>query len=790
MAFFSSLSINTAYRTAIAAAIVFFLILNIIVLYANYLQHQIFASEQRRYDSLKTVNELLHTSDDLTKLARLYIATGKEKYKQYFYDILAIREGNMPRPDNYSAFYWDYVLADKMPHAPAGKALSLYEQFTDLNFNDYEWSLLNQASQQMNQLISMEEKAFELLESVKPNGIELQANQGIIARARNILHSNEFLRARANAMEPLEQIQIAVETRTAQNFSYLQERLQYLLYFFQGIVLLALLFCIMAYRYVSRRVMEPIRQLHYQAKQVGMGLYHVRNHISSHNELEKLGNALNDMCDFVEADIKERERLNNLLGESEERFRNMIESAPICMIVNSLDGKCVHVNQALCDMLGYQKHELTVKDYEHLVHPDDLGEEKALQNKLAQGLIKNYQHELRFLNKKGEIIWVLLSASAIPDGSGNPLHSIVQVHNITSRKRNEKEMERLNEQMSSTLLQLQRREHENYLLNKMNEMLLTSQDAEEAYAIICLTAKELFPALSGSLAVINSKTGKLETARQWGEQQLFSAAFLPKDCWALRSGKLYQVNDPKQAIVCAHYESEPAGGYIDLPLIVRGETIGLLSLTALKDQVIDSKGKGLAVTFSENIKLALANINLRDALREQAMHDALTNLYNRRYLEETLPREIKHTKRNKQTLSVVMLDIDKFKEINDVYGHDAGDEILKFVGSVLRMMTRGGDIPCRLGGDEFVLVLLDSDAENAHKRVADMMATIKNTQLRFEGNLLPSPSLSAGIATAPRDGGSQEEILSAADEALYAAKNSGKDKIKIYQAAINKEISS
>ena len=351
----ASPSINNAYRFAISAAIVFFLILNAIVLYANYLQHQVINSEQKRYQSLQAVNELLHTNFDLTKMARLYTATGQEKYKRYFYHILSIRDGKRPRPENYSPFYWDYVLAGKIPHKASGALVSVHEKLTQLGFNQLELSLLNQAKQQTKNLIRLEEQAFELIKKSTPNGIQYPENIELFAKARQIVHGNNFLRAKADLLEPLEQIQLAVQMRTTHDFSFLQTRQQHLLYFFQGIILLALLLCIIAYRYVSRQVIVPIRALYTQAKEIGLGQYGVRNKISSQNELAELGHAFNEMCDYVEHDIEQLEQLNKRLNESEERFRNMLENAPIGLLIQAINGGLLLANPALCDLLGYQQ---------------------------------------------------------------------------------------------------------------------------------------------------------------------------------------------------------------------------------------------------------------------------------------------------------------------------------------------------------------------------------------------------------------------------------------------------
>ncbi|ETO92212.1 diguanylate cyclase [Legionella oakridgensis] len=784
MKLFKTPSINAFYRTAIATVSIFFLILYILVLYATYNQRLIIQSERHRYESLLTVFSLIQNADELTKMARLYAVTGNSKYKKYFYDILAIQDGRLAQPKNYSFFYWDYVLSGMQFYHPSGELISVSSRIKQLNFSQYEIYLLQQAEKRINELIQLAEKAFNFMVNThrKPwEPIKSQEERNL-EMAHNLLYGDDFLKTKASILQPLESFQTAVDIRTAHDFATLHARQQNILYIFQIIILFALLLCVLAYRYTSRRIVHPIRELHMQAEKVADGDYSVRNNIHAQNELETLGYTLNKMCGFIEKDISEQKNLAELLQQSEERFRNAIEYAPIGMAIKTLNGVLLQGNRALCEALGYDQNTINKLTNKDIIHPEDLAKEEALEQQLIHGEIKMYQHESRYIHKDGHVVWVLLSASLIRDGQGNPLNIVSQIHDITPRKRDEKTMAALNERMSATLVELRQREHENMLLNKMNELLLTCQDAEEAYSIIYLTAKELFPSLNGGLSIYNKAQDRLETVRQWGDHRILQSEFLPKDCWALRNGNIYFVDNMENSIICQHYISTPTGGYIDLPLLVRGETIGLLGLHYSQDKKsISPKQQQLAITFSENIKLALANIYLREALRFQAIRDVLTGLFNRRYLDETLPRELEQMKRHHSLLSIAMIDIDGFKKFNDEYGHEAGDEALKFVGNQLQQAIRAGDIACRLGGDEFIIILINARLNDAQQRIEQICEQVKNNHLHSQGHLLPQITLSAGIAEAPLHGDKTEDLMSAADEALYAAKKSGRDTVKIYQ---------
>ena len=181
-------------------------------------------------------------------------------------------------------------------------------------------------------------------------------------------------------------------------------------------------------------------------------------------------------------------------------------------------------------------------------------------------------------------------------------------------------------------------------------------------------------------------------------------------------------------------------------------------------------------------QLAEVNARMFEVLREQAVRDPLTGLFNRQYLDETLMREIRRDRRRRAPFSLVMLDIDHFKVFNDTYGHAAGDEVLKELGKLLRDTVRASDIACRYGGEEFVVVLLDADLAAALPTVERICLDIKQKQCIYRGQELPGITVSAGLAQYPMHGTSAEELLRAADEAMYAAKNAGRDRIEISAA--------
>lgn len=157
-------------------------------------------------------------------------------------------------------------------------------------------------------------------------------------------------------------------------------------------------------------------------------------------------------------------------------------------------------------------------------------------------------------------------------------------------------------------------------------------------------------------------------------------------------------------------------------------------------------------------------------LQELSIRDHLTGLYNRRYMEATFEREISNAVRQERPLAVIMADIDDFKQINDKFGHAAGDLVIKQVANILRSKIRCSDVVCRFGGDEFILILSECSLTEAAKRARALREAVSKIKIDFEGKAINKVNLSCGVAALPGDGLTSEELMIAADKALYARK--------------------
>lgn len=209
------------------------------------------------------------------------------------------------------------------------------------------------------------------------------------------------------------------------------------------------------------------------------------------------------------------------------------------------------------------------------------------------------------------------------------------------------------------------------------------------------------------------------------------------------------------------------GEVIDLE--VYGNTIIVGDVRTLISVVMD---------VSERTRAERQILAMQERLLEQSLHDSLTNLYNRRYLDEALKRELILAERGDYSVSLIMCDLDYFKKVNDQYGHQAGDNVLRTFADLLRRNARASDICCRYGGEEFLLVLPQMTENEAVDRAELLRSTMVAVPVYYEGTSILE-SASFGIATFPRDGDCGDKLIAAADDALYAAKAAGRNRVSI-----------
>lgn len=323
------------------------------------------------------------------------------------------------------------------------------------------------------------------------------------------------------------------------------------------------------------------------------------------------------------------------------------------------------------------------------------------------------------------------------------------------------------------------------LLNELGKLLQACVTLDEAYDVIGRLVPRVFRDGGGAILAYSASRTSIEAVVAWGEGAGGTGAVSsPAQCWALRSGRPHVVTATAAGPLCGHLPSPPPAAYLCTPLVAQGETIGALYLSDTTGPDDEPGGTGetrlrLAEAVAAQIALGLANVGLRDILRNQSIRDALTGLFNRRYMEETLERELSRARRARRPMGILMVDLDRFKVLNDTAGHAAGDVFLREMGVLFRTRLRREDVACRFGGEEFVLVLPEAALEECVSRAEDLRESVRSLRIAHQGGMLDPVTISIGVAAFPEHGGSGEALLHAADAALYRAKREGRDRVAV-----------
>jgi diguanylate cyclase (GGDEF)-like protein/PAS domain S-box-containing protein len=491
--------------------------------------------------------------------------------------------------------------------------------------------------------------------------------------------------------------------------------------------------------------------------------------------------------------------------ERELYFKTMAEAVPEIIWTANPDGMDDYFNQQCFDYTGLTLEQLRGAGWEVIIHPDDLnGCMSKWKNALRTG--DPYDVEYRLQGKDGSYRWFLCRANPIRNPEGEIVKWFGTCTDIESQKQNQQILEeqilertiqladtnaRLQEEMLAKdfarreldqqnermMEQLTKRSERATMLAKMGELLQSCISRDEVFAAALGFAPKIFPAARGAMALLDASRNLAEVIGSWSGCVLPAVVFEPASCWALRTGHPHLVTAGDSTAPCAH-AAGVKNSYLCIPILAQGETLGIVHLQATDEAPqLDESELSFKTTFAAQVGLSIANIRLREALRTQSVRDALTGLYNRRYLEETLEREVRRAARAAQSLGILMIDLDHFKNFNDTYGHEAGDAVLRETGLFLAKGIRAEDFVCRFGGEEFVVILPTADLETSRARAERLRLKMRELTIMYQGKSLGMVTISVGVAAFPEHGKSPKELMAAADAALYQAKRAGRDRV-------------
>ena len=490
---------------------------------------------------------------------------------------------------------------------------------------------------------------------------------------------------------------------------------------------------------------------------------------------------------IVGSEVSERHRLAIDLNEQTTYLDSLIQNSPLGIVVLDRRGSVELANSAFERLFQYDRHEFTSMDMANIGKAEDEATDSA--QLIPQIFAGNaVDRTVRRRRKDGQILDLALHGVPLP--VNGEIRGAYLIYEDISEQIRAAEAQRQHAESSDRLVgELEFRTKQMTLLNEMGSLLACSGTVKEACAVVANSGRGLFPSVrSGALYLFKSSRDLIEAAVRWGEPEALAPTFPPEACWSLRRGQPHWSGNPANGIACQHLSKSSTAESLCVPMVAQGNTVGILHLEfeSMAELRYDSgttsfrdSHQPLAVSVASQIALSLASLQLRETLREQAIRDPLTRLFNRRFLEESLERELQLADRKKQSIAVLFLDLDHFKRFNDTFGHDAGDMVLQSLADLFRTFFRTTDICCRYGGEEFAIILPESSAQDAAARADVLRSQVKLLRLKYKKETLGTLSISVGVAAFPEHGSTSAELLKTADQCLYESKARGRDVVTV-----------
>jgi diguanylate cyclase (GGDEF)-like protein/PAS domain S-box-containing protein len=468
------------------------------------------------------------------------------------------------------------------------------------------------------------------------------------------------------------------------------------------------------------------------------------------------------------------------LRESENKLQTLFHALDDFLLVFGVDGYIIHWNQVVEQQLGYATDDIRGMHILNVMALEPLEEAADVVVKMIAGELSVCTLPLRMVD--GRLIPVQTRVTRGIWDNREVLFAIA--HDITELQRTQEALEQANQQLTRSVDELAQRNHDLEVLNAMGDQIRACHSLDDASSVIAKYLPRLFSEQSGGL-YLKDTAGQMRRVAVWGTEAPDDEELVVSFCEVLQRGGSIIAEDmcsitavrPQQRF-CPRCRILP---YLCIPLVAQGETMGVLHLRRGPEATSSMRGfwERLTETTAEKLALELVNLQIRERLRHQATRDPLTGLFNRRYLDETLKRELQRATRQKHSVGVVMLDIDHFKDFNDTYGHDGGDTLLRAVGALLQSQVRLEDIACRYGGEEFTLVMPGASVEDTRNRAEQLRLAILELQVLHNEQPLRAVTASLGVAVFPDHGTDDDGVVKAADNALYRAKTGGRNCVMV-----------
>ena len=464
-------------------------------------------------------------------------------------------------------------------------------------------------------------------------------------------------------------------------------------------------------------------------------------------------------------DVTERKKLEETLLQ----ISTAVKSSSEAISILDIQGKSLYHNPAFVELFGYTSDVVNeIGGLTKVFCRQDAERYQTIIEKLTQGE-NSWQGELTISPPNRKKCQLSLHADTIFDGDKQLIGIVITATDITEQKRVEKQLHQTNRKLKASVQQLAAINQDLLLLGETIELLQNCVSSEESIQILQRQIPRLFKGMSGGLFRLTQKNNLMEVITTWGAYQNSVVVFAQQDCHTLKQ-------DPGFPLTTHPHDKQLS---LCFPLKARGETLGLIYLCSPNKRPLPDEKRQFAATVADHLALALVNLKLRERLQQECIRDPLTGLFNRRYLEASLEREIGRSQRTKHPLGIIMVDVDHFKRFNDDYGHEAGDAVLRTIGEFLQKSIRSSDIACRYGGEELTLIFPDANLKQTKYRAEQLRQGIQQLVIDYKGKPLPKITASFGVVSYPQQGTTASQLLNHADTALYQAKQQGRDRVVV-----------
>jgi len=476
-------------------------------------------------------------------------------------------------------------------------------------------------------------------------------------------------------------------------------------------------------------------------------------------------------------ELVRRDRVLEQLRSAEDYNRMLVENGQGLLCIHNLQGVLLSVNRSAADALGYSQRELTRRNLRDLV-PETLRadfdgylDRMRANTKDAGCMIVRGRNGVLMTWAYKNTLFTRANGERVVVGTAQDITE--KARRSEAQKQTRTELEQTNYRLKEQTLRLGTYNQMLAHLPGLTHAMQPGATVLESVNLALPPLQKLFVDCEVGIYIKDPSSAVFNKVGESGRLQLKSV-LTPSECSSLRDGRIRAIDPNCSTCLYSKRQCKFKGTAYTIPLQEHQEVIGLLVIEQRAGNMPDLE---ILQSASDHLTMMLRSKMLQEKLTEQSTRDELTGLLNRRFMEESFVASVARARRNGDPLSIVMLDIDHFKRLNDTFGHQAGDEALRLVSRVIQKSIRTEDVACRYGGEEFVLLMPGATLAIATAREESLRRAVAELDLSHIALGAKGITISAGVASYSSRMNNGTSLLTAADDSLYDAKNTGRNKV-------------